>query len=251
MMIMEKINEIGNLKLNSSEHVSYHTSVHNFVLTIGADNINAQELITPYKAAIDAEQELIKRSPASSLTTEKNLADKQRDDYSSYLLSKINNTQRSHKDEERAIYQVLAPIVNPYKGMSSLPKNQKSTHIIGLLNHLREPGLAPQINKLNLKADIDALEVANNKFIQLEEQSVSSKLEYADTIAKRSKTDELYRSLVDKANATAILQPSEKVQQFISNINNLIRQTNTLYNLRTAQSQPAEKPKNETDNAGA
>ena len=246
---MEKINDFGNLKLNNSEHVSFHSSVYNFILAIGADRVNAQEIISPYKAAIDAEQELIKRSTVGNLTADKKAADKLRDDYVNYLLLKIDNAQRSPNTEERAVYQVLSPVVSPYKGVAALPRNQESTHIIGLLNHLREPSLAPYINKLNLKADIDALEVANNKFIQLEEQSVSNKLEYADTLAKRTKTDELYKNLVDKANATAILQPDEKVLQFINNINNLIRQTNTLYNLRTAQPQAAEKPKNDSNNA--
>lgn len=63
----------------------------------------------------------------------------------------------------------------------------------------------------------------------------------------RATTDGLYQQLADKANATAVLATVPEnvaaVDTFVSNLNNLIKQTQDAYNLRMGIAEANKKKK--------
>ncbi|HBL33388.1 MAG TPA: hypothetical protein DDZ96_06145 [Porphyromonadaceae bacterium] len=246
---MEKIINFGLGKLNNSEHIGFHSSVSSFIPTASPEKIGAETLADPYGQAIDAEQDLVHRGTGSSTTAEKDALEPERDDYCSYIISEILNAARSPNSAKRDAYTALAPVISPYKGLASRPKNQETADIKGMVLDLRAPALAPHIAAVGIATDIDALETINDSYDQWEKQTVLDKPAAADTAAKRKAIDKLYGQITQRAYAMAVLataeQPNAEAKEFVSNVNNLIQRTKTLYNQRIAQLK-ADRTKKET-----
>ncbi|HBX45276.1 DUF6261 family protein [Limibacterium fermenti] len=243
---MGKIDSFNITHLNNSEHTGFHTSVHGFMTQAGLENIGAVELDPPYKSAIDIMQDLVHRSTRSPYTPEKDVLDSDRDDGTEYVIDRIYAALKSPIAAEREAATALVPIVSPYKGIASRPKGQESVDIKGMILDLRAPGVAAHVTTLTLDAAIDALEVLNNRYVEIDKLVVVEKPAYAETQEKRKAIDDLYRQIADRAYATALLTPNDKVAEFIRNVNNLIRQTSAAYNQRVAQLK-VDRKKKETD----
>lgn len=228
-----KIGTFGLGKLNNAEHVNFHAQVMNFVdlATPTAISLTPEQRLA-YLDIQEREQDVVKRQQASAITPQLETIDHERDQLVAFLLTTIDNAAKSPVATQKEAYAQLKPVVKPYTGIGSHANAQETAEIIGLLRDLSAEPLGKHLGALALSPVIEALESSNLSYQQLDAQRTAQIPSKADTDKIRQEADAAYQQIVDLANATLLLKPSDAVSTFVQNINNLIKHTQDAYNLR-------------------
>ncbi len=247
----KKVKEMGFTKLNNAEHLSFHIEASLFVEKCSAEKISAQEEFLLYQAEIEKEVEILNRQTASPLTKDLDAKDRERDELLSYLFATINNAKNAPMANFKEAYKQLVVVITPYQGISQKAHAQETAEIFSLLSELRKQTNLQHIQSLSLTSVLDLIEAKNNEYIAIDQRRTSEIPTKKDTNELRAKIDKIYTSVIDKANATAILAPNDDALTFINNMNNLIDKTNASYNIRTATRTTEDSTKEEETESNA
>lgn len=180
-------------------------------------------------------------------TEKRNSLDEQRTDLASFVINRMQNSQRNTIENEMQAATQLLNLVKPYMKIPRLPNNQKTEAITGMITDLRKPENTDAVELLGLTSYVDKLEMLNEQYVSETHQMSQSRIKHASGSTKdiRKKCDSLLDDILTQAFAWSIVDASEKATNFIVNINNLITETNTAYNLRRGQGKKEEDGNND------
>ena len=230
--IMEKIQDLGTSKFNLSEHVAFHTDALAFMKKCTAEKISATELEPLYEGAISTEQSLLHNQQASKLTAPLDAKDVKRSKLFSYIVASIDTALNSPIDAEVAANTALEIVIKPFRGANTSPNKQQSIEIDEFVKVLSQTENMAHITTLRLDNVLASLDAENKDYMELERQRTASTPDKNETNAHRAVTDGLYTQIIDRANATVILSTNAQAEQFVSDMNKLIKKTNDYNKLR-------------------
>lgn len=243
--MITKLEEIKLTKLNAAEYTQFLSNTINLITTATAEKLGLKEtLFEDFKKNIAKLTDLSKQSKISKETQELELLDKQRDELVVYLLTSFKNERKSPLTPRKEAAEQLYILTKPYVGIQSMPYRQETQHIEGLLTDLEKPENKPSITTLGLTNAVEVLKTTNAKYKKLTADRTDSLSQLPTGNIKdcRKQTDEQYQEIVIRAFAQSVAIPTVETSAFITSMNQLIKETNTAYKQRIAQS---KKGKNE------
>lgn len=238
MAEITKINTIGLAKFNNAEYTNFADRFTTLALTATAEALGIAEAdFTAYQNGLATMNDLVAQSRISDETAEMLEMDKKRDDIGVYLLSCIRNERTSpitlRKESGVRLYNQM----KPYTGFQKMANQQETVMIEGMLTDLNKKESAADIKTLGLEAVVEQLDSANSTYKALTEQRANSRI--ASTIDNskkvRSEMDALYDTMTTLAFVQSVAKPTAATAAFVTGLNALIDEVNTLYNQRMAQ----------------
>lgn len=192
------------------------------------------EFIADFKADLAALTDVVNESRTSHETEEAALHEANRDKLVIYITNRITRSGTLPLEAERDAGKYLYKVIKPYIGIAYKPVAQETAAIEGLLLDLRKEENAPYVATLGLEAYMDELEKENRAYADLTlartQNRAANKKESGGEIRKR--LDQQYADLVLLAQSYNVVQPTERSNAFIDNLNQLITETTAAYNQR-------------------
>ena len=160
--------------------------------------------------------------------------DKRRDPLVSFI---INTTSIGRKSSNPAYAQAcisLYNILKPYRGIQNIPMQQETAQIKGMLYDLDKPENKQKITLLHLEDTVSELRDVNDEFDALSSDRTNERAINAVGTAKeiRHRLNSQYDYITTTIFAHSIAVPSDEATLFITQLNQLIDETRTAYNLR-------------------
>lgn len=228
-----KIKTISLGHKNNAEVDNFFFMCLNFIREYVVLKLNiTQAMVDAFSSNYDILHDLIKRQLASAITPLLATLDTERDTLLSYFFAAVKNAAKSPIAAHRAAYAALAPVIKPYEGIADHPVAQETSEISGLLLDANKTGLAVHLNALGLTDVLESLDSINAQYIALELQRTAEMPSKAETDKWRRLTYESYTAIIDRVNASLILEPTPEMESFAVKINNQIKHTNDAFNLR-------------------
>lgn len=206
------------------------------------------EFVTVLEQDVEALADVVDETHIAQETEDAGVKDKTRDTIATYVTTLIANACKSPVAAENEAGNALHKVIKPYIGLAQLPNAQETVKIEGLLADLRKPEHETYVTALKLETYLTELETVNKSFaaalMQRLQTRAATKRESGATI--RVRLGEKYEELALLAQSYNIVQPTDETKTFVDNLNQLIVETTTTYNLR------AKRPKKggETSSGG-
>lgn len=255
-----KINPINLPRLNNAEYLSLMNRALNLLpvesdrpseisllAEKGAEDIPALGLtgafIDTFEKDILDLADVVNESRISQETSALDAHDKNRDSLAAYVTTRISRAGSLPMEAERDAGKYLYKVIKPYIGLQSNPNEQETVKIQGLLIDLRKAENAPYAETLGLTAYLAELEKENNAYITLSRQRSTGKAagrtEFSATL--RGRIDGYFDDMAMLAQSHNAVNPTITSTEFVSQLNQLINETQTAYNLRIGMAAASKK----------
>ena len=240
---MKKIIRILNLDIHSLNNAEYKNFMERFFKLIPLKAVSG-EGDRPSELRLLGEEEnmtsdFVGISDEDKATFNANTAlllnlDKRRDPLVSFI---INTTSIGRKSSNPAYAQAcisLYNILKPYRGIQNIPMQQETAQIKGMLYDLDKPENKQKITLLHLDDTVSELRNVNDEFDALSSDRTNERAINAVGTAKeiRHRLNSQYDYITTTIFAHSIAVPSDEATLFITQLNQLIDETRTAYNLR-------------------
>ena len=217
---MKEIYDINIQRMNNGAHFTF---VSNILARAEADTAvkgKASELVSNFKAAVNAEDEALKISQKSLLTDDIAKADSDRDAlYAGYKKAVEAFLAMPIADMAQAA-KVLAQHIKDYKINTADQLDKETGLLVNFITDL-EDKYSAQVAKLGLTAFVTNLKEANERVRTLTLQRTNEKMGVTVGALKtaRTATDDAYRALVKMVNAFALVYGEKDYTAFIDYAN--------------------------------
>lgn len=198
---MLKLSTFKHSSMTNAYHVSSHASFLNLLTNHGAADLGiSATLLTDYQAAIEREQEAVKRAVASDKTPAIRLADETRDRLFRFIRNTLSNMENSPDAATAAAFATIkTKVLDLYPaGIVHEADNVQTAHVRGFIvdiNEYLEPSLRDAIGistALSLLAD--ANETFQQRYLERIDELAAAPAAY--TKECRTQVDALYRRIV-------------------------------------------------------
>ena len=217
---MKEIYDINIQRMNNGAHFTF---VSNILARAEADTAvkgKASELVSNFKAAVNAEDEALKSSQKSLLTDDIAKADIDRDAlYAGYKKAVEAFLAMPIADMAQAA-KVLAQHIKDYKINTAGQLDKETGLLVNFITDL-EDKYSAQVAKLGLTAFVTNLKEANERVRMLTLQRTNEKMGVTVGALKAARTssDDAYRALVKMVNALALVFGEKDYTAFIDYVN--------------------------------
>lgn len=217
---MKEIYDINIQRMNNGAHFTF---VSNILARAEADTTvkgKASELVSNLKAAVAAEDEVLKISQKSLLTDEIAKADSDRDAlYAGYKKAVEGFLAMPIADMAQAA-KILSQHIKDYKINTADQLDKETGLLVNFISDL-EDNYAAQVAKLGLTAFVTNLKEANERVRTLTLQRTNEKIGITVGALKTARTasDDAYRALVKMVNALALVFGEKDYTAFIDYVN--------------------------------
>lgn len=190
------------------------------------------------KAAFDADMllltDVVNRSRTNDNTALLLDLDKRRDPLVSFIISTASIGRRSSNPAYGQACISLYNILKPYRGIQNIPLQQETAQIKGMLYDLDKPENKQKVTLLHLDDTVAELRDVNDEFDVLANNRANERAVNAVGTAKeiRRRLDVQYDYITTTIFAYSVAAPSDEATLFITQLNQLIDETRTAYNLR-------------------
>lgn len=213
------------------------------------------EMITEAKGYLAQMNDLTRIPQMKAETKPKEEVDRKRDSLISLLFSRVKTSRSVPIEAESKAAEQLYIVISPYRGIGKLPYNQETEMIKGLLLDLRKLENSEAVRTLGLDAYIDELDNCNKQFEALVKTAdmKNSELGFNEQMRDlRVAMTDLYREMTDYAFATNLLNETEESLYFMSGLNALIHDVESIYKqrLNSRKKKEEEKPAGEGSDSG-
>lgn len=213
------------------------------------------EMITEAKGYLAQMNDLTRIPQMKAETKPKEEVDRKRDSLISLLFSRVKTSRSVPIEAESKAAEQLYIVISPYRGIGKLPYNQETEMIKGLLLDLRKLENSEAIRTLGLDAYVDELDNCNKQFEALVKTAdmKNSELGFNEQMRDlRVAMTDLYREMTDYAFATNLLNETEESLYFMSGLNALIHDVESIYKqrLNSRKKKEEEKPAGEGGDSG-
>ena len=244
MKAITKITLIGLAKLNNAEYANLANRMLTLAADTGAEALGVtDEDLDRYSVLLAQLNDLVARSYASAETAEMAELEKQRDVLGKYIIDTVLVSVALPIAAKAAAATALSLVLKPYKGFHSLPNQQETVTVNGMLIDLAKQENAAHIATLGLTDYVTELSAANARYETLTVQRTASR-EAAKTDNSRTlrtEMDALYDFITTMAFCMSVVTPTDGTANFVTQLNAVIAEVNTAYTQRIAQVKAAEE----------
>lgn len=213
------------------------------------------EQVTEAKGYLAQMNDLTRIPQTKAETKPKEEVDRKRDSLISLLFSRVKTSRSVPIEAESKAAEQLYIVISPYRGIGKLPYNQETEMIKGLLLDLRKLENSEAVRTLGLDAYVDELDNCNKQFEALVKTAdmKNSELGFNEQMRDlRVAMTDLYHEMTDYAFATNLLNETEESLYFMSGLNALIHDVESIYKqrLNSRKKKEEEKPAGEGSDSG-
>ena len=261
-----RVEEINLVRLANAEFMNFMERFLNLLPLEAEGEPESGEMGAP-KLSITAEQvteakgylaqmnDLTRIPQMKAETKPKEEVDRKRDSLISLLFSRVKTSRSVPIEAESKAAEQLYIVISPYRGIGKLPYNQETEMIKGLLLDLRKLENSEAVRTLGLDAYVDELDNCNKQFEALVKTAdmKNSELGFNEQMRDlRVAMTDLYHEMTDYAFATNLLDETEESLYFMSGLNALIHDVESIYKqrLNSRKKKEEEKPAGEGGDSG-
>ncbi len=240
-------------KVRNAEHFDFHWEAILF-LTEAVKPFTALTAVwNTYNELFKQEDILFKQSSAYPETVALRELDSTRDRVFLSIKQKIVATLYSDGAIFRNAAQQLDHVIRIYKDANRKPYTEKSALMLNMIQDLRLPEYKDSVETVNIKMDIDALDMYNNDFIKeytarsvkKEEKELLGKLQYIRQEVNDAFTD-LTFTINTLYSANELTDKDADIHNglyaIIKTLNGYIKELENVYNRRNPKKKPDPKP---------
>ena len=230
--------------LTVGAHCNFHTQVANLGTAMDPEALHIADVFTRYSQAVEVEASIVNRQTTFIATEEMKQADKMRDDMISVIKAVINAHQYTHIEAKKTAYNVLYAVFAPYRDIRTHEFSRQTAEVEGLVAEFQKTENAAHVTTLALTQEVEKLAEANAIFsIEMQKKSMEMAERMPekdiDTATARAECDRLYTEMVAIVNAYALIQPSEAINNFVTQLTGIV-ETFRLIAANTGKSQKKE-----------
>lgn len=217
---MKEINDVSLPRMNNGAHFTFVSNILARVESDSAVKGKVADQVSNFKAAVNAEDEVLKISQKSLLTDEIAKADSDRDAlYAGYKKAVEGFLAMPIADMAQAV-KILSQHIKDYKINTSDQLDKETGLLVNFISDLEEK-YADQIKTLSLTAFVTNMKEANERVRTLTLQRTNERmgLEVGALKNARVVTDNAYRALVKMVNALALVYGEKDYTSFIDYVN--------------------------------
>ena len=187
------------------------------------------EAVNPSYVAVNTDlQSVVNRETAYVATSYLKALDKRRDRFVGLLITVVKAHASNPIEARRDAATLLRAKLAPYVGIGNHEYAKQTAEVKGMLAKLALPEAAEAIATLSLEDEVEQLKAANEAFEEAFQGKISeakardpqSDLSSAELCARAA---ELYGEIVETVNAYALTQPSDEINDFIDDVNGIVR----------------------------
>ena len=217
---MKEINDISLPRMNNGAHFTFVSNILARAESDSAVKGKAADQVSNFKAAVNAEDEVLKVSQKSLLTDDIAKADSDRDAlYAGYQKAVEGFLAMPIADMAQAA-KVLAQHIKDYKINTADQLDKETGLVVNFISDL-EDKFSAQVTTLGLTAFVINLKEVNEHVRTLTLQRTNERmgLEVGALKNARNATDNVYRALVKMVNALALVYGEKDYTSFIDYVN--------------------------------
>ena len=217
---MKEINDISLPRMNNGAHFTFVSNILARIESDGSVKGKTADQVSNFKAAVNAEDEVLKVSQKSLLTDDIAKADSDRDAlYAGYKKAVEGFLAMPITDMAQAA-KILAQHIKDYKINTSDQLDKETGLLVNFISDLEEKYVG-QIKTLSLTAFVTNMKEANERVRTLTLQRTNERmgLEVGALKNARNATDNAYRALVKMVNALALVYGEKDYASFIDYVN--------------------------------
>lgn len=236
--------EIALSRLNAKEYLNLMTRLKSLIeeATPAVLGITDEEF-GEFTAKVDEFYKRIYFPAGNDLTEVLNELEQQRDALVTFLFQSIRSGASLPIEEQAAAAKALEVIISAYTGLQNMPAQQETVAITGLLMNLDTEEAKAHLATMNLTAIVEKLRTLNEEYdTRTKERTRAKGLETPETTAEmRVALDPMYQALTIIAQSKNVLEPTEATEEFMTVLNETIREVNSLYNMRMGRVKKEEQ----------
>lgn len=213
-------------KLPGGTHNAYHREIITLIDQYTAAALHIEALFQLYKEAVELQRSLTRKVSASSYTTDIVKGNELCDLWirtfiavqKAYMIAPVGSDTRKHAE-------ALKPIAQAYDGIHRQEQSKQTTETQSMLEKIRSnETIQAAITALGLDIVISSLEEENERLeenIRLRNrEEAERKILFGDNTATKQRTvvNDLYKQIVERVNAYAIVEPTEAIENFIVHV---------------------------------
>jgi hypothetical protein len=219
--------KIENIKLSSlrnDEHFQFNTEFRDLVNRFGAHALNITVQFNDYLPLFAQEDEALKKIVKRALTADLQEADRRRDLLFRGMVDANRSALRHFDPAVSEAAHRLKIVFDTYGNIAAKPLNEETSAIYNMLQEFNGR-YAADAALAGLTPWVQQLEAANSAFDLLMKERYDETATRTHLVLKqcRGKVDEAYRAIVERINATIVLQgEAPPFTEFINTFNAVI-----------------------------
>lgn len=227
MYMAKQIKTFSFSRLTLGATSDFHSKVNEKIKAATAAALHIEDLYPAYESLKIDLQDVVNRSTAFVATEGLKEADRTRDHYVGviYRVVQAHATNPITKKRESAVR--LKAGLAPYAGIGAHEYAKQTAEVKGMVAVLKLAENAEAVTALALDEEVAGLEEANAAFevvFLAKADEASARLPKSD-LDSRELCDRIagqYAAIVQKVNAYAIVQPTDDLEAFVSEVNGLV-----------------------------
>ena len=222
-------------KLNAKEYLNLMTRMKSLIEDATATALGmTDEEFAEFSALVDKFYQRIYFPEGNELTDSLNDLEGQRDAVITFLFQSVRSGVNLPIEEQSEAAKALKNIIDLYDGLQTMPEQQETVAITGLLLKLDEEAAKAHLATMNLTAIVAKLKSLNDEYAaQTKARTRAKGLNGVETVAEmRTALDPMYQTLTIIAQSKNVLEPTETTAEFMAVLNETIKEVSQLYNKR-------------------
>ena len=230
--------------LTLGAHSNFHTQVANLGTAMDPEALHIADVFTRYCQAVEVEASIVNRQTTFIATEAMKQADAMRDDMLAVVGAVISAHEFTHIEAKKIAFNALNAVFAPYRGIRNHEFSRQTAEVEGLVAEFQKTENAAHVTTLALTQEVEKLAEANAIFsIEMQKKSMEMAERMPekdiDTATARAECDRLYTEMVAIVNAYALIQPSEAINNFVTQLTGIV-ETFRLIAANTGKSQKKE-----------
>jgi hypothetical protein len=210
---MNKIESFSLHNLHNNEHFQFMTDFDKLIILYLATELGIDNLYPAFKSALTAEDIAIRIELGSLKSKTIEQLDKLRDRIWNAILLRIKSTLLSPFDDEIESAEALIRVVDLYGDVRIISYNEESAAITNLVNNMQTRTNMAHAAKVGITNWVTELNRVNEQFMVIfnERNAELSIRDSGDVRSERKQLDPIYEQLVEKINATIVLETAKPI----------------------------------------
>jgi len=219
-----KIEKINLLHLRNDAHFQFHTEFRDLVEHQGAATLKINPQFDGYLPLYNRVDEALKKIVKSEFTAKIHEADKARDEIYLGMAETVAATLRHFNPDVRQAAERLKILFDTYGNVANKPLNEETSAIYNILQELKGK-YTTDVASIGLTQWVAELENRNQTFETLVKERFDETASRAtDIVMKQARVqlDDVYKTIVERINALAVVEGIETYEAFIKTLNAVI-----------------------------
>ncbi len=210
-------------RLRNLAHFEFHSEVKQLVNKNTAEKLNIVEAFATFTALLDKEKEGLEVIRQHKLTAQLMELDEKRDHTFSGVVANIKSFTKHFDQQKAAIAQELERALKNYGNLSIKNYNEETAGLEKLTDEFLT-NYNDELTTLGLEEWVTHLQTLNNEFkeLMLSRNDDLTEKEPIHMRTVRKEIDAVYRIMVKRVEASALLNGKDDYQDFINELNGRI-----------------------------